>query len=32
MEAGCLVTVKTPDEFAKSAEPMVVAYLNAFAT
>ena len=32
MEAGQLVTVKTPDEFARSAEPMVVAYRNAFAT
>jgi osmoprotectant transport system ATP-binding protein len=32
MEAGQLVVIKTPDEFARSAEPMVVAYRNAFAT
>ncbi len=32
MEAGQLVVIKTPDEFATSAEPMVVAYRNAFAT
>jgi osmoprotectant transport system ATP-binding protein len=32
MEAGRLLTVKTPDEFVKSSDPMVAAYLNAFGT
>jgi ABC-type proline/glycine betaine transport system ATPase subunit len=32
MEAGRLLTVKTPVEFVKSSDPMVAAYLNAFGT
>jgi osmoprotectant transport system ATP-binding protein len=32
MESGQLVTVKTPEEFVRSTESMVVAYCNAFAT
>jgi osmoprotectant transport system ATP-binding protein len=32
MESGQLITVKTPDEFVRSTESMVVAYCNAFAT
>jgi osmoprotectant transport system ATP-binding protein len=30
MEVGRLVAVNTPDEFVKSTEPIVAAYLNAF--
>src|SRR5581483_6371182 len=32
MEDGRLVTILTPDEFLKSKEPLVVAYLDAFGT
>lgn len=32
LEAGRLVTVLTPDEFLKSSDPMVAAYVNAFET
>src|ERR1700736_6407739 len=32
MEAGCLVTVKTPDEFVRSTNPLVADYVDAFKT
>jgi osmoprotectant transport system ATP-binding protein len=32
MEAGRLVTVRTPDEFVNSTEPLVAAYVEAFGT
>jgi osmoprotectant transport system ATP-binding protein len=32
METGGLVTVKTPDQFVRSTEPMVAAYVEAFGT
>jgi osmoprotectant transport system ATP-binding protein len=32
MEGGCLATLLTPDEFLQSSHPLVVSYINAFAT
>jgi osmoprotectant transport system ATP-binding protein len=32
MEAGRLVTVRTPDDFMQSSEPLIAAYVNAFET
>jgi len=32
LEAGCLITVLTPDDFVQSSEPLIAAYVNAFET